>query len=55
MAVVVPGWQLKTPFSHRVAGARQSEPQIGGCVLRCGDEEVFARHKVWRITRPKEA
>jgi hypothetical protein len=49
-----PAWQLKTPFTYRIAGARQAQPQIGGTVIRCGDEEVFTRHQVWSLSRPKE-
>ncbi len=47
------GWQLKTPFTYRIAGARQTQPQIGGSLIRCGDEDVYTRHKLWKIDRPK--
>lgn len=47
------GWQLKTPFTYRVAGARQTQPQIGGTLVRCGDEDVYTRHKLWKIERAK--
>jgi UDP-2,3-diacylglucosamine pyrophosphatase LpxH len=52
-AVVCPGWQLKTPFSFRIAGARVSAPQFGGVVLHWSErhQELFVRHKVWSITR----
>lgn len=50
---VTAGWQLKTPFAFRVAGARQTRPQIGGTLVRSGDEDVYTRHKVWNIQRPK--
>lgn len=33
-AVTTPAWQLKTPFAYKVAGARQSPPQVGGVVVR---------------------
>ena len=49
-----PAWQLRTPFCYKVAGARQSQPQIGGSLLRCGDEDLFTRHKVWSLARSKE-
>jgi len=49
-----PAWQLKTPFAFRVAGARQSTPQIGGMVVRSGDEELYTRHRVWTIGRSRE-
>lgn len=29
-AVVAPGWQLKTPFASKIAGARTAVPQVGG-------------------------
>jgi len=47
-----PGWQLKTPFAYRIAGARQAMPQIGGTLVRCGDEDIYTRHKVWSLKRP---
>jgi len=53
-ASVTAGWQLKTPFAYKVAGGRQTLPQIGGTLLRCGDEDLYTRHKIWTIDRPKE-
>lgn len=50
-AFVVPGWQLKTPFAWKIAGARISEPQFGGAVIRQGDSFFYHREKVWRIGR----
>ena len=47
------GWQLKTPFVFKIAGGRQTQPQIGGSLIRCGDEDVYTRHKLWNIQRPK--
>lgn len=47
-------WQLKTPFAYKVAGARQAQPQIGGSLLRCGDEDLYSRHFVKSLTRPAE-
>lgn len=46
------GWQLKTPFVFKVAGARQTQPQIGGTLIRCGDEDVYTRHRLWKLSRP---
>jgi hypothetical protein len=40
-AVVTPGWQGKTPFAWKIAGARLTEPQFGGLVIRFNDEGVF--------------
>jgi len=43
------GWQLKTPFAHRIPGGRRSRPQFGGTLVRCGDEEMYTRHYVQSI------
>lgn len=48
----VPGWQLKTPYVFRGMG-RISTPQLGGSLVRQGDEEFFTRHRVWSIKRPR--
>jgi hypothetical protein len=53
-AFTTAAWQLKTPYVYKVAGARQSLSQIGGSVLRCGDEDLYTRHRVWSIKRSKE-
>jgi len=41
IAVVTPGWQGKTPFTWKIAGARLSVPQFGGILIRQGDQEFF--------------
>jgi len=51
-AVVTPAWQGKTPFTFKLAGARQSQPQFGGICIRQGDEEYFVREMVWKLERP---
>ena len=53
LAIVTPGWQLKTPYTYRIAGARQAQPQLGGIVVRAGDNILYADSKVWRIERPR--
>lgn len=53
-SIVTAAWQLKTPFCYRIAGARQSQPQIGLTLIRKGDEELHARHFVVHIDRPQE-
>lgn len=53
-ACTTAAWQLKTPYAYRIAGARQSLPQIGGTLIRAGDEEVYTRHQVWSLSRSKE-
>lgn len=50
-AIVTPAWQLKTPFTWKIPGARVSEPQLGGIVIRHGDEEHYYRRKVWSLDR----
>lgn len=52
-ACTTAAWQLKTPFAYRVAGARRSLPQVGGTVVRCGDEDMFTRHCIWSIEPSK--
>jgi hypothetical protein len=49
--IVTPAWQGKTPFAWKVPGARISEPQFGGIVIRQGDEEHYYRRKVWSVER----
>jgi hypothetical protein len=53
-AIVTPGWQLKTPFTHRIAIGRAGEPMIGGYLLRSGDEDsLYSRSKIWKMPRPR--
>lgn len=55
ISLVTPGWQLKTPFVHRLPGGRASTPQIGGYLIRTGDvDEIYTLFKVWKIGRGKE-
>ena len=49
-----PAWQLRTPFCFKVAGVRESTPQIGGSLVRCGDEDYYTRHFVKSIARSRE-
>ena len=52
IVVITPGWQLKTPFTYRLASGRSGEPQIGGFIIREGDEDsLYARSKVWGMKR----
>jgi hypothetical protein len=53
VATVTPGWQLKTPFAWKIAGARLATPQFGGTLIRVGDEDLYTRHKVWSIEPTK--
>jgi len=51
--IVGPGWQLKTPFTYRIAGGQVSQPQFGGYLIRQGSEEFYSRFKRWELSRPK--
>lgn len=53
-AIVTPAWQLKTPYVWKIPGARISEPQFGGILIRQGDEEFYYRRRVWSIDRSVE-
>jgi hypothetical protein len=53
-AIVTPAWQGRTPFTWKIPGARVSEPQIGGVLIREGDEEHFYRRRVWSFDRSRE-
>ena len=55
ISVITPSWQIRTPFAFRIALGRTSMPQIGGILIRNGDEDsVFTRSKIWEIERSKE-
>lgn len=54
IAFVNPGWQLPTPWLYRQALGRVSSTQVGGYLIRCGDEdEVYTRFSVKTITKPQ--
>lgn len=53
ICAITPGWQLKTPLVHRIAGGRLTTPQFGGILVRAGDEDpIYVRSKIWNIQRP---
>lgn len=52
--IVTPAWQGKTPFAWKIPGARISEPQIGGIMIRLGDEEHYHRRWVKTFGRSPE-
>jgi len=54
MSIVTPGWQLKTPFSWKIAGGRNSLPQFGGILIRQGEEEHYSRSFVKNVSRTQE-
>lgn len=45
VSLVTPAWQGKTPYVFKIPGARLSEPQIGGVLIRQGDEVFY--HQEW--------
>jgi hypothetical protein len=53
-AIVTPAWQGRTPFTWKIPGARISEPQIGGVLIRRGDEEFYYRRWVKTFDRSPE-
>jgi hypothetical protein len=53
IVTVTPGWQLKTPFTYRIAGARASQPQIGGVLIRVGDQMLYTDSRVWSLEPPQ--
>lgn len=54
IATITPAWQLKTPFTWKIPGARLSQPQLGGVLIRAGDEELHTRFFVRRMERSRE-
>ena len=54
VAIVLPSWQGKTYYTYRVAGARQSQPQFGGIMIRLSEEgEPYTRQKIFSLKRPE--
>lgn len=54
IAVVTPAWQAKTPFAWKIPGARLSQPQFGGILIRHGDDELYTRSRIWGLSRSEE-
>jgi hypothetical protein len=55
ISTITPGWQLKTPHVWKGTLGRTGTPQIGGILIRSGDEDpVYTRAKIWKIERAKE-
>lgn len=50
-ACTTAAWQAKTPYVYKIAGGRQTLPQIGGSLVRFGGEDLFTRHQVWSLAR----
>ncbi|MDD5343100.1 MAG: hypothetical protein PHW12_01625 [Smithella sp.] len=55
IAIITPGWQLKTPFVYKLLSGRSGTPQIGGILIRLGDEDgLYTRTFTKELSRPKE-
>lgn len=55
ISLVTPSWQLKTPYTYRIASARAATPQFGGWLIRHSEgDDLYVRSKIWNIERPKE-
>lgn len=55
ISLTTPAWQLKTPFAYRQLLGRTALPQIGGLIIREGDEvPIYVRTFILDIERPKE-
>ena len=55
IAMTVPAWQVKTPFTFKIPGGRVTLPQIGGVLIRVSDEgELYTRKRIWHIERSRE-
>jgi hypothetical protein len=50
-ACVTPGWQLKTPFTYKIAQGRVAPPQFGAVLVRQGDRHLFTEPWVKHIRR----
>lgn len=53
IAFTTAAWQLKTPFCWKVAGARNSTPQVGGHIIKLDDGELSVVSKIWNIERSR--
>lgn len=52
IAFTTPSWQLKPSYAYKIAGARISEPQNGGSLIRVSEEGIiYSRHYVETIGR----
>lgn len=54
VGVVSPAWQLKTPFVHKMSGARMTQPQFGGVLIVAGEDQLYTKAFVKRIDRDRE-
>ena len=54
IGLTTPGWQGPTPFTRKIAGGRQSEPQVGGILIRQGDVDLYTRAFVVGMSRESE-
>lgn len=52
ITAITPSWQLKTGYVYK-GQAKMSQPQLGGILIRVGDEELHTRAMVWAMGRSK--
>lgn len=52
-AVVGPAWQAKGMFAHKVAGARMSQPQFGGYIVKKSHGALHTLERIWSIDPPR--
>lgn len=51
ISLITPAWQLKTPFVYKQTLGRATLPQLGGYVIRAGDEDhIYTRFLVQTIS-----
>jgi hypothetical protein len=50
-SMVTASWQGKTSYAWKIAGARVNTPQMGGSLIRAGDQEIHTRHCVFNLER----
>ena len=54
VALITAGWQMKTPFAHRIAGARVSQPQFGGALVSVHKGELYGVLYTKPLERPSD-
>jgi len=50
-AVITPGWQLKTPFTWKIPGARITTPMLGGVVIETVGQFINTYPCYWKVER----
>jgi len=50
--LVLPAWQMVTPYVYKVSP--MSQPEVGGSIVRLADDELFTRTFLKRVDPPRE-